>query len=135
MNLSTGHNSDRVRPNLHRATVCYAEPMKALGFLSLLIFSLTIQAESRQWVLSADEWARPRDGQSVARMTPLPELITSWSSEKGQRLLIRYPGGEEGLLWAHELRSWLVALGVPMEDQELVAGSHQSDRIELELTR
>jgi len=24
---------------------------------------------------------------------------------------------------------------VPMEDQELVAGSHQSDRIELELTR
>ena len=135
MNLSTGDNSDRVRPKLQRATVCYAEPMKALGFLSLLIFSLTIQAESRQWVLSADEWARPRDGQSVARMKPLPELITSWSSEKGQRLLIRYPGGEEGLLWAHELRSWLVALGVPMEDQELVAGSHQSDRIELELTR
>ena len=134
MNLSTAYNSDRVRPNLQPATVCYAEPMKALGFV-LLIFSLEIQAEPRQWVLSADDWARPRDGQSVARMAPLPELISSWSSRKGQRLLIRYPGGEEGLLWAHELRSWLVALGVPMEDQELVAGSHQSDRIELELTR
>ena len=135
MNLRTGHNSGRAWPNLNRAAVCYAWPMKALGFLSLLIFPLVIQAETRQWVLSADEWARPRDGQSVARMTPLPELISSWSSEKGQRLLIRYPGGEEGLLWAHELRSWLVALGVPLEDQELVAGSHQSDRIELELTR
>lgn len=109
--------------------------MRVFGFLLLLIFPLTIQAENRQWVLSADEWARPRDGQSVARMAPLPELISSWSSVKGQRLLIRYPGGEEGLLWAYELRSWLVALGVPMEDQELVAGSHQADRIELELTR
>ena len=48
-------------------------------------------------------------------------------------LLIRYPGGEDGLLWAHELRSWLVALGIPLQDQELVAGSHQGDRIELEL--
>lgn len=109
--------------------------MKAFGYLLLLIFPLTIQAETGQWVLSADEWARPRDGQSVARMAPLPEVISSWSSGKGQRLLIRYPGGEEGLLWAHELRSWLVALGVPMKDQELVAGSHQADRIELELTR
>ncbi|HED19656.1 MAG TPA: hypothetical protein ENI74_09165 [Gammaproteobacteria bacterium] len=109
--------------------------MKISGYLLLLIFPLTIQAETRQWVLSADEWARPRDGQSVARMAPLPEIISSWSSRKGQRLLIRYPGGEEGLLWAYELRSWLVALGVPMEDQELVVGSHQADRIELELTR
>jgi len=109
--------------------------MRAFGFLLLLIFPLTIQSENRQWVLSADEWARPRDGQSVARMAPLPELISSWSSEKGQRLLIRYPGGEEGLLWAYELRSWLVVLGVLMEDQELVAGSYQADRIELEITR
>ena len=101
----------------------------------LLIFPLTIQSENRQWVLNADEWARPRDGQSVARMAPLPELISSWSSEKGQRLLIRYPGSEKELLWTYELRSWLVALGVPMEDQELVAGSHQADRIELEITR
>jgi len=107
--------------------------MKAFGYLLLLIFPLAIQAETGQWVLSADEWARPRDGQSVARMKPLPEVISSWSSRKGQTLLIRYPGGEEGLLWAYELRSWLVALGVPIENQELVAGSHQADRIELEL--
>lgn len=122
-------------PKLPRTTLCYAGRMKALGFFLLLVFPLTITAETGQWVLSADEWARPRDGRSVARMAPLPDLISSWSSEKGQRLLIRYPGGEEGLLWASELRSWLVALGVPMEDQELVAGSHQADRIELELTR
>ena len=115
--------------------LCYALPMKTLACLWLLLISPLILAETTQWVLSADAWARPRDGQTVARLSPLPEVVSSWSQNDGQRLLIRYPGGEEGLLWAHELRSWLVALGVPLDDQELVAGSHQADRIELELTR
>lgn len=126
---------DRVHPAGIRRALCYALAMKALAFLSLLLISPRMLAETAPWVLSADAWARPRDGQSVARMSPLPEVMSSWSENDGRRLLIRYPGGEEGLLWAHELRSWLVALGVPLDDQELVAGSHQADRIELELTR
>ena len=109
--------------------------MKTLGFFLLLSISPLLQAEKAPWVLSAEEWARPRDGQVVVQMPPLAEVIAAWSESQGQRLLIRYPGGEDGLLWAHELRSWLVALGVPLEDQELVAGSHQADRIELELMR
>ena len=127
--------SDGVHSAGIRRALCYALPMKTLAFLSLLLISPLMLAETVQWVLSADAWARPRNGQTVARMSPLPEVVSSWSENDGQRLLIRYPGGEEGLLWAHELRSWLVALGVPLDDQELVAGSHQADRIELELTR
>ena len=115
--------------------LCYALAMKISVFLSLLLISPLLLAETMQWVLSAEAWARPRDGQAVARLSPLPEVISSWSENGGRHLLIRYPGGEEGLLWAHELRSWLVALGVPLDHQELVAGSHQADRIELELTR
>ncbi len=90
-------------------------------------------AEEQFWSLSADTWAQPRDGRSVAQMAPLPELAAAWLRQPGQRIVVRYPGGEEGLLWAHELRSWLIALGIPGADQELVAGSHQADRIELEL--
>ena len=116
--------------------LCYASPMKTLAFLVLSSLSpVLICAEDAQWALSADEWARPRDGQTVAAMSPLPKVIAAWSEDEGRRLVIRYPGGEEGLLWAHELRSWLVALGVPLQDLELVAGSHQADRIELEVTR
>jgi len=121
--------------NRRRFMLCYALPMKSLVVAALLLLSPGLQAETTQWLLKADAWARPRDGRSVAAMPPLPEVVAGWSAAKGQRLLIRYPGGEEGLLWAHELRSWLVALGVPLDDQELVAGSHQADRIELELTR
>ena len=101
----------------------------------LLTFVQGAVAEVDVWVLNAEEWARPRDGVTVVQMEPLPDVVKAWSSQAGQRLMIRYPGGEEGLLWAHELRSWLVALGIPMDDQELVAGSNQGDRVELELMR
>ena len=115
--------------------LCYALTMKYLTVVFLILFARIACGGTDQWFLSADEWARPRDGRTVATMPPLPEVISKWSATEGQRLIIRYPGGEEGLLWAHELRSWLVALGVPLQDQELVAGSHQADRIELEITR
>jgi len=101
----------------------------------LCLFAAGVCAEERQWTLSAETWSRPRDGQSVSAMAPLPEVIERWSQDTSRRLVIRYPGGEEGQLWAHELRSWLVALGVSLQSQELIAGSQQADRIELELSR
>jgi len=109
--------------------------MKTTTFLCWLLLPVMAGAESRSWFLGADSWARPRDGQSVAAMSPLPEVIEQWSRDTAQHLVIQYPGGEDGQLWAFELRSWLVALGVPQDKQELVAGSQQADRIEIELSR
>ena len=121
------------------ALLWYASRMKpwssaaAASLLFVLLCRHPAGAEEKLWALSADTWAQPRDGRSVAQMAPLPDVVAAWSTQPDQRLVVRYPGGEEGLLWAHELRSWLTALGIPGEDQELVAGSHQADRIELEL--
>jgi hypothetical protein len=109
--------------------------MKNIAFLCGLLGVAAVAAEDRSWSLSADSWARPRDGQSVASMAPLPAAIAGWSADTSQRLVIHYPGGEDGQLWAFELRSWLVALGVPVEKLEVVAGSQQADRIEIELSR
>jgi hypothetical protein len=102
---------------------------------ALCVLAGQASAAGRIWLLGADEWARPRDGAAMVQMPPLPEVIATWERQSGQRLIVRYPGGEEGLLWANELRSWLVALGIPSDRQELVAGSRQPDQIELELTR
>jgi hypothetical protein len=101
----------------------------------LCMTSVRVSAAGRVWLLDADEWARPRDAVVIVQMPPLPEVVKAWERQPGQRLVVRYPGGEEGLLWANELRSWLVALGIPSVHQELVAGSRQPDQIELELTR
>jgi hypothetical protein len=109
--------------------------MKQIITVSLLIFSGALSADSHPWQLSADTWAQPRDGRAVTQMLPLPDVVASWSEDPGQRLIIRYPGGEDGQLWAYELRSWLVSLGVPLANQELVAGSEQTGQIEIELSR
>lgn len=109
--------------------------MKQLISAGLLLFSGALSAEPQQWSLGADTWARPRDGLVVTQMSPLPEVVAGWSEDTSQRLIIRYPGGENGQLWAYELRSWMVSLGVPLENQELVAGSEQAGQIELELSR
>ena len=100
-----------------------------------LVASQHVSAADDVWLLGADDWARPRDGVAMVQMPPLPEVVEAWEQQPDQRLIVRYPGGEEGLLWANELRSWLVALGIPSVHQELVAGSSQPDRIELELMR
>lgn len=107
-----------------------------LPLFTLCILAVTgAPAQEDAWTLGADSWARPRDGRSVAAMPPLADAVARWSQDTGRRLVIRYPGGEEGQLWAFELRSWLTALGVPLERQELVAGSQQADRIRIELSR
>ncbi len=107
----------------------------AATIFALGLFANSVSAGERSWSLGADDWARPRDGVAILQMPPLPEVAEAWEQQPDQRLIVRYPGGEEGLLWANELRSWLVALGIPSQHQELIAGSRGPDHIELELMR
>lgn len=63
--------------------------------------------------ISAERWATPRNGQNVAAWSELRELMTAFDRKPGSQLVIRFARGENGSLWAEELRSWLVSLGVP----------------------
>lgn len=105
--------------------------VRALAAVALLLPAAPGAAES--WRLDAAEWARPRTGQAVLSMAPVGGAVRAWSDAGDARLLIHYPGGEEGVLWASELRDWLVSLGVPSAHLRLVAGSEPGTlRIELE---
>ncbi len=63
--------------------------------------------------ISAERWATPRSGETVAAWPELRELMATFDRKPGSQLVIRYARGENGSLWAEELRSWLVSLGVP----------------------
>lgn len=97
----------------------------------LLVFQASAQAAEGTWTLSAEEWARPRAGASLVDMAPLREAVTHLNGQADRRLIVAYPGGEEGSLWAHELRSWLVALGVPSRRIQLVSGASSLDGLDL----
>jgi len=82
--------------------------------------------------LSAELWARPRSGASVAAMPAVRESVQALlSAPTGSKLVIRYPGGEEGSLWAEELHVWLISLGVDAQLMDLRPGSSEPDQIEL----
>lgn len=112
--------------------------------LSLLFASLPVHADpvanppapaDQVYTLDASLWARPRSGEAVTGLAPVREAVQALINRPGSRLAIRYPGGEEGGLWAQELRDWLVALGVEPELLLMQPGLGHDDRIELHVVK
>lgn len=91
--------------------------MKWLCAFSLLSFPLVLPAQTLS--LSAEEWARPRHGEALARHPGLVQTMQAVERRAGE-LRIRHGEREADLLWAAELRDWLVALGLPSARIHLV---------------
>jgi hypothetical protein len=113
--------------------------IRVLPLLIMLIYAAVCSADSVE-TITADDWARPRTGESLVDMPALKRTVRDYLGHKsgpdnrrGQRILIRHPRGEEGVLWAEELRGWLIALGVPFADIDVSPDSTRVDAIELAL--
>ncbi len=107
-------------------------PMRFL--LPLLLWSCTalVRAADGPWTLDAEFWAVPRSGETVlAEPTLRAAVDTLMSRGEDSRLVIRYPGGETGQLWAQELRGWLVALGVASARIVTEPGGVRDDQLQL----
>ena len=73
----------------------------------------------------------PRDAAAVLQMPAVNSAVRVLLAHPEGQLVIRYPGGDDGTLWAEELRAWLVALGVPSSRMELRPGSASAAQIDL----
>ena len=102
--------------------------------LVVMLIGASAGAAQPVQVITAEDWARPRGGESLVRMPALERTVRAYLGGDARRILIRHPRGEEGILWAEELRGWLVALGVPSEDVSLSPESSREDAVELEVT-
>lgn len=105
-----------------------------LAVLLVTAFAASPVLAAGDWSLSSADWARPRDGATIAAMPPLPAVVEAWSRRASATLVVRYPGGEAGDLWAAELADWLVALGVPGSAIATVPGGRPG-RLAFEITR
>lgn len=92
--------------------------------------TLSVQAEIFE--VSAEQWSRPRSGERVIALAPVQNLMRYLDEKTTEIVVIRYAGGDEGLLWAEELRGWLIALGIPGNRVRLHAGLPDSNRLVLE---
>lgn len=103
-----------------------------LCVIILLGISLNAQGNSiRIFSLSADEWARPRNGAVIAELDAVRSAVRYWGDSADAMILLRYPGEDSGELWAAELRDWLISLGVSADYIRLVSGSQEADEIKL----
>ena len=107
--------------------------LRGLPLLLMLVSAPAAWAETVQ-VITADDWARPRSGESLVQMPALKRTVREYLDEgdgRERRIVIRHPRGEEGVLWAEELRGWLIALGIPSDDVVVSPESTRVDAIEL----
>jgi hypothetical protein len=110
--------------------------IRGLPLLIMMICGSVSAVESVQ-IITADDWARPRSGESLVQMPALKQTVRDYLSKGAggaQQILIRHPRGEEGVLWAEELRGWLVSLGVPSDDVVVSPESTRVDALELAVT-
>ncbi len=106
---------------------------KKLGWIVLILSCVGAEAFAQEQLfeLSAEQWARPRQGEALVAYPSLRAAVTALDATPDAMLQIRYPGGEEGSLWAGELRDWLIALGVPASRIQVQPGTRKPEYIEL----
>jgi hypothetical protein len=79
--------------------------------------------------LRYQDWPQRRSARSVLELDLVRAVLSVFSEEGGQNVIVRHPGGDGGNAWALEFREWLVALGVPSHFITLEPGSGGSDRL------
>jgi len=97
----------------------------------LLGFGTALQAETLQLHLA--DWTGPRDGGRILALPVVRQVMAELGRDPDSHLLIRYPGGEDGMIWVAELQAWLVALGLDSSRIQSRPGSPAADIIELEV--
>ena len=79
--------------------------------------------------LRFQDWPQRRSAHAVLELDPVRAVLSVFSENGGQTVIVRHPGGDGGNAWALEFREWLVALGVPSHFISLEPGSGGVDRL------
>ena len=76
------------------------------------VLAATLAAAAQPFVEPPELWDRPRNGRVVLEQPAIQQAVNACLAQPGSRLIVRHAPGQESLLAAEELRSWLGALAV-----------------------
>ena len=96
-------------------------------------YTLVYAQAPKVFILTASDWNVPRTTETILAMPALRQTVQAYNKQAKAKIQIRYPGGDEGTLWATELRSWLVSLGIAASHIDLLPGSRDPGQLELEV--
>lgn len=70
------------------------------------------QSFAQSFVVPPELWDRPRSGRGVIEQPAVRQAVGAYLAQPGGRIVVRHGVGQEALLAAEELRTWLLALAV-----------------------
>ena len=110
------------------------------GLLPLTMVHAELAAEldntkSQEWKLTEEQWDLVKQGEQLLKMPMMQQVVEAWSLQQGQKIELRYPGGEEGELWVEELMDWLISLGIAAQYLDAVPGSGVADVIIIKILK
>jgi len=108
---------------------------KAKFLLIILLFCIQYKVTVAATVhfLPQEQWAKPKRAETILAMPQIVQILQELQEQPASNLLLRYPGGDEGTVWAHELRAWLVSFGLPSSMIEIRPGSSEAGMIEMQV--
>lgn len=107
-----------------RMSAALASMWAACAFGAAAVESYTIPPEL---------WDRPRSGRALLDHPAVRQAVHGYLAQAGRKLVIHHSAGQEPLLYAEELRSWLIALAVNGDDILLRSNRNRGEPLTLEL--
>ena len=95
----------------------------------------TLATAAQTFVVPPELWDRPRSGRVVLEQPAVRQAVNACLAQPGSRLIVRHAPGQESLLTAEELRSWLGALAVEPGRISLRGDLTASEPLRLEVVR
>lgn len=92
-------------------------------------------ASAQTFVVPSELWDRPRSGRAIHEQPAIRQAVNAFMAQPDSRLVVHHPAGQEWLLAAEELRSWLTALAIDPGRISLRSGLKPSEPIRLEVVR
>ena len=113
--------------------------MKAVALLRYTagagVFAAALAGAAETYVVPVEVWDRPRSARVVLEQPVIRQAVSAWLAQPGARLVVRHGPGQESVLAAEELRSWLAALAVEPARIALRNDLKSSEPLRLEVTR
>ena len=101
----------------------------------LLVAALAAPASYAQtFEVPAELWDRPRTARAVLDQDNVKRAVGAALAKPESQIVIHHPAGQEPLVQAEELRSWLAALAIDSRRTVLRADAAPGAPITLEIT-
>jgi hypothetical protein len=97
--------------------------------------AVVLAAAAEAFVVPPELWDRPRSGRAVLEQPAIRQAVNAWRAQPGARLVVRHGPGQESVLAAEELRSWLAALAVEPGRISLRSDLQPSEPLRIEVVR